>query len=420
MTFNTDTCLYVFNLQVIFNRHYSASSDADQGTLYANRNVINRRNVVADVTSAWAPCKAFMLLDIKARVVAAAMNILDMKELNQQPKTFVISEELKHAPDLIKQLYLQKISIKIVDKFILDQDLQNDVMKKVISNQEQEDILNNQTLTADGRFPCRHEGCTKSFKYDGQSREKHERTHNLPPKPTEIPTLKPKYPDLLSSEKKQDDAYNYNCSVLNHGLLFMNFLDATAEGDGPRLMICWKFFLLHFRVEKSTYKYALEALYLQFQVQSLLSPAQAFNLVHNRTVSNKGGPGRNVSLDLDLEHENNYLKQHIKGLGPNVSPGPVTRICRAQKVIKTVLSNFDNECFVVTKSGKHTSADYSKDLKTVIDILVKESVCIFTPGRQYSTFPNIKRDPLSAIDMSDMYKWINMHKENIELARKAR
>ena len=45
--------------------------------------------------------------------------------------------------------------------------------------------------------------------------------------------------------------------------------------------------------------YALEALYLLLQVYSLLPPPEAHSLVWNRTVNNKGGPGKNVAIDLD-------------------------------------------------------------------------------------------------------------------------
>ena len=135
-------------IQVIYNRHYSTTSDADKGTLFADRNVINRRNVVADVTSAWAPCKAFMLLEIKARVIATAMNILEMSTMDDKPKTFIITEGLQDASDLIKRLYLQEISIKIIDTFVVDEHLITDLMDNILATQEQEAVLNGQALTA--------------------------------------------------------------------------------------------------------------------------------------------------------------------------------------------------------------------------------------------------------------------------------
>ena len=44
------------------------------------------------------------------------------------------------------------------------------------------------------------------------------------------------------------------------GLLYMNFTDDVAEGDGD--IHCWKFLLLDFYWDSGSTKYALEALYL--------------------------------------------------------------------------------------------------------------------------------------------------------------
>jgi L1 cell adhesion molecule like protein len=40
-----------------------------------------------------------------------------------------------------------------------------------------------------------------------------------------------------------DDIFNYQSSLLEVGLLLMNFYDAITEGDGQRLVRCWKFML---------------------------------------------------------------------------------------------------------------------------------------------------------------------------------
>ena len=200
----------------------------------------------------------------------------------------------------------------------------------------------------------------------------------------------------------------------------MDFIDATSEGDGERLIRCWKFFLLHFKEEKSTTKYSLEALYLLLQVYSLLPPDEAHSLVWNRTVNNKGGPGKNVALDVDLEHDNKDLKQPIKNLGPNVTVDAVTRISHGQQRSKRMLSCVDREILVKQRSGKHISADYSKDLRMIVNLLMEEFVFHHTPGRHYKSFSNFVRDPLSRLDMSNLFQWINKHKRNIDLARKAR
>jgi len=83
-------------------------------------------------------------------------------------------------------------------------------------------------------------------------------------------------------------------------------------------------------------------------------------------VNNKGGPGKNVAIDLDLEHDNNDLTQPIKNLGPNVTVDAVRRISNGQQKSKQMLSSMDREILVKQWSGKHISADYSKDNNNVI------------------------------------------------------
>ena len=263
----------------------------------------------------------------------------------------------------------------------MDENSLIEYLNTVLSTQEQEDIVNNQVLTDDGRFPCRSQGCNKSFKYNGKRRRDHELTHDPPPEIPEIPVVSSSYPKKVNSTSESDDVFNYNCSVLNQGLLFMDVIDATSEGDGERLIRCWKFFLLHFKEEKSTTKYSLEALYLLLQVYSLLPPDEAHSLVWNRTVNNKGGPGKNVALDVDLEHDNKDLKQPIKNLGPNVTVDAVTRISHGQQRSKRMLSCVDREILVTQRSGKHISADYSKDLRMIVNLLMEEFVFHHTPGR---------------------------------------
>ena len=61
---------------VAFGYFYNPSAISDQCTLYADRNLINRRNVVEEVKKNFDACKQFFNLEIEARVVAAALKIL--------------------------------------------------------------------------------------------------------------------------------------------------------------------------------------------------------------------------------------------------------------------------------------------------------------------------------------------------------
>lgn len=80
-------------------------------------------------------------------------------------------------------------------------------MKQAIENKEKENASH---LTADGWYKCRFPGCTKTFKYD------HESKHGISPAiPVEtVPPISP-----------QDDMLNYQLALLEIGLLIQNFYE---------------------------------------------------------------------------------------------------------------------------------------------------------------------------------------------------
>ena len=83
-----------------------------------------------------------------------------------------------------------------------------------------------------------------------------------------------------------------------------------------RILRCINFFLLHFRQDSSgSTKYALESLYHLFQVYAMLTSREAERLTWNCRVNTKGGVGNTVFLNLDLEHDNHYVTELLRGLG---------------------------------------------------------------------------------------------------------
>ena len=130
------------------------------------------------------------------------------------------------------------------------------------------------------------------------------------------------------------------------------------------------------------------------EVYSLLPPPEAHSLAWNRTINNKGEPGKNVAIDLGLEHDNNDLKQPIKDLRLNVPEDAARRISNGQQKSKQMLSCMDREILVKQRSGKHVSADYLKDLRGVVNSLIEESVFCHTPGRHYKHFFKLCQGPI--------------------------
>jgi hypothetical protein len=61
--------------------------------------------------------------------------------------------------------------------------------------------------------------------------------------------------------------------------------------------------------------YAIEAVLLLHQLQYILSPQEAEQLLFNRFLNTNGLPGRNISSDLHMEQLNRLIKNGINDLG---------------------------------------------------------------------------------------------------------
>ena len=65
--------------------------------------------------------------------------------------------------------------------------------------------------------------------------------------------------------------------------------------------------------------------------------------------------GNNIALDLDVEHSNNFLKQGIKNLGPNLSERAVRKVCNPEDAARTILRKVDQGISHATGASSHSS-----------------------------------------------------------------
>ena len=233
----------------------------------ADRNLINRRNVKACVDAAVKPVHSFFDLCLKARVVAAALEIMKLKSVDDTCDDVPKPDASKGS----KKEYLEKLAGQIVNDYVLQISQNKELVDKIVGVQENSS----------------------------------ESSHS----------------------NDTDDKLSYQKALMEYGVLLYNFKDAVSEGDGERDLRCWNFFLHHLRNDMKSSKYALEALYIMFQVYALLTPKAAHELVWNRSVKLRNCWGGNIPLDLLLEFFNRLLKDAVKKLGPNASQRFIDRIC---------------------------------------------------------------------------------------------
>jgi len=110
---------------------------------------------------------------------------------------------------------------------------------------------------------------------------------------------------------KDDDVSGYAIQLLRICSLYLEFSDAIREGDGLRVLRCWRYLIPIFR-ESHSINYSIEAVEIVHQYMYALSPQLAKQLIWGRFVNVHGVPGSNISLDLHMEHLNRIvlLKMH--------------------------------------------------------------------------------------------------------------
>ena len=128
-----------------------------------------------------------------------------------------------------------------------------------------------------------------------------------------------------AAKKDDDHVQAYAKEVLSLGLLLMEFVDGVREADGKRIIRCWKYFLPLFKCSDRS-NYSVEAFNLLFEYEYALTPRMKQQMMWERTVNVHGKPGRNVSMDLHMEHINKECKQAMDSLASNIGNKAINRI----------------------------------------------------------------------------------------------
>ena len=212
-----------------------------------------------------------------------------------------------------------------------------------------------------------------------------------------------------TSEPGSGTVNSYAVDILSLGLLWHGFKDATKEGDGDRVILYYKFLLPIFRSLKRR-NYCIKAFRLLAQTV-VLSPHKVADIKWNRTINVHGKSGKNIPVDLHMEHLNRRLKKAIRSIGSNVHPMAIQRAAKSLGPISTVMDQFEQETDLVENKDYHTIPSFARDLKTVIDILEGEEVFSESNLNNHRTYG--KKPLLQNMKWDDVKAWL--HQKIIEL-----
>lgn len=185
----------------------------------------------------------------------------------------------------------------------------------------------------------------------------------------------------------------------------MELIDAWHEGNGERVLHCWKLFLPHFKVAGCT-KFSLEALKLQFQSNYVFSPNLAHQVTWHRFVNVRGGACDNIPCDLFNEHMNKLLKYIIRNMGSNLTESALQRAARCVTTLQQINENFDAQTGVPHRTTAHSTSSDKGDVRKVVRTVLDNKLLVELGGRHHKSFKDMKLNPLHKWDVKKTDDWI--------------
>lgn len=240
-----------------------------------------------------------------------------------------------------------------------------------------------------------------SFECSSHEKKKH---------PSLVIEARPQEEESSQNKSFQDNIYNYHRAKLCHGFVLADFNDAIREGDGERVISLYTILLLIFKTHGCT-KYAYTTLLLLVKVSALLTRSQSFRLIWNRFCNVIGKKGRNIPLDLRLEHNNNFLKAFLKALGANLNEANAQRVAASLNCMLLIMGTVDKDCAHQSRIGTvRGGRDPAETVKQITTDLMKGNV--FTECQQrngYKGFGTFNSNLYAKLDYRKLFNWIKDH-----------
>ena len=206
----------------------------------------------------------------------------------------------------------------------------------------------------------------------------------------------------------EDRIQQYGKNFLSLGCFYLEYCDAIQEGDGERVLRCWRYLLPIF-VSSGRKNYSIEALNVLYQYQYKFNPRQSARLIWNRFINVHGLRGRNIPCDLHLEHLNRTCKNAIRQLCVNKTDSAIVKTGKALGTIHPTLHQFDDQNNVRDIIGTHRAPTSEKDISTITRHLQQSKIFSTTTcKRAHGQFPN-PRNVLHAKNSTEVCKWIVDH-----------
>ena len=92
--------------------------------------------------------------------------------------------------------------------------------------------------------------------------------------------------------------------------------------------------------------------------------------------------------------------------GANLDFGIAQEMSRIIGEMKKIIDQFDEDCGVSPRSGRHTEANKEEDIFMMVGVLQENDVFSIKTGRSYSSFKNQNANPLHKLQVGKVIQWI--------------
>ena len=395
----------IFSLiQVVWKLLYKTSSASDHGTLYQIRNLIQRRNVGKKPKKDFNAHDSFFNLVTTSHILAAAIEILGMDNLDDTPCELLVPKDIHTLPKPDRRAIFDHICHVIVHSYVdLHHSVEVRVQESVIDSSKSEDsCIESEKDTRQDEEEDEEDEADES---DGEEDEDKDDSEEDEDEEGEGECPATSANSNKGDCSQEDNIQAYAKEVMTLGLLYAEFSDGIREGDGIRVTRCWKFLMLIFKAAQRK-NYSCEAFALLAQMNFILSPRLSQQLKWSRFINTRGGKGHNIPCDLHMEHLNRVLKDGIKGLGANKTEKAITRLGKCISSFDQILSNFDESLKVHHSADFHTVASLEKDITLVVNELTKRvQPFSFSKGRSHKSV-RVKKTIMKTIDSAKFHLWM--------------
>jgi hypothetical protein len=287
-------------LQDIFEDLYAGKSARDKGTLYHIRNKYQHRNVSSNVMSCFNHASELMLFTTEAYVVAAACKHLGLGDPHETP------QDMPEMSDYQKCKLFVDTVVHVVEMAFHPPDPSNIISATPNGDNYPFCICNVDTL--EPMVYCNNRHCPRGrwFHWECIDLAK----EDIPDGDwwcSEKCKAARKQKGTKPSDCSIDHKLEYSKAILWLGLADAVRTDAVRKGDGERMMMHWRYDMMNF-YEKHHPKYFIFGHRLLTCTGGGASARLGHQLTWNRTVNPSGVAGKNIAMDLQMEHFNREYK----------------------------------------------------------------------------------------------------------------